>query len=83
MDGASLGAVTCCARVLDSSPVASPVTSPASEGFVKSCLFASIFAIYASQDASGQVFKGRSLCFVTDVDREKGWRRGIVTESRL
>ena len=80
MDGASPGAVTCgCARALDSSPVASPVTSPASGDFVKSCLSASIFAIYASRDASYRVFKGRSLCSVSDVDREK--RRWIATKA--
>lgn len=81
MDGASLAAVTVCAG-LDSSPVASPVTSPASEDFVKSCLFASIFAIYASRDASGGVFKSKPL-FCSDVDREKRRWPEIVTESRL
>ena len=71
MEGVSLGSVTCCVGTLDSSPVASPVTSPASEDFAKSCLFVSIFAIYASRDASYRVFKVRSLCSVSDVDRKK------------
>lgn len=70
-DGASLGADSCCAGALDSSPVVSPATSPASEDFVKSCLFVSIFAIYVSQDASYRVFKVQSLCSVSDVDRKK------------
>ena len=74
MDGASLGAVTCCGGALDSSPVASPVTSPASEDFVKSCLSASIFAIYASRDASYRVFKGRSLCSVSIAKKDGGRR---------
>lgn len=83
MDGASLSVVTSCAGVLDSPPAVSPVTCPASEDFVKSCLVVSIFAIYASQDASYQVFKVRSLWTVPDVDRKK--RRGpeIVIESGL
>ena len=82
MDRASLSSVTC-AEVLDSSPVVSPVTSPASEDLVKSCLFVSIFAIYASQDASYRVFKVRSLCSVSDVDRKKKaggqrlWQNGL------
>ena len=71
MDGASLSIVTPCAWALDSSPTVSPVTGPASEDFVKSCLVVSIFAIYASKDASYRAFKVRSLGTVPDVDREK------------
>ena len=70
-DGTSLSAVTCCAGALTSSPAVSPVTSPASEDFVKPRLFVSIFAIYASQDASYRVFKVRSRCSVSGVDRKK------------
>ena len=69
-----MGAVTSCTGVWGSSPVTSPVTGPGSEDFVKSCLFASIFAIYASRDASCWVFrnfKGRGLCSGSHADREK------------
>ena len=56
VDGASLSVVTPCEGALDSSPAVSPITGPASEDFVKSCFVVSIFAIYASQDASYRVF---------------------------
>lgn len=65
-----MGAVTC-AGALDSSPVVSTVTNSASGDFGKSCLFVSIFAIYASQDASYRVFKVRSLCSASGADRKK------------
>lgn len=62
VDGVSLSVVNSGVEALASSPVVSPVTGPASEDFVKSCLLVSIFAIYASQDASYRVFRVRSLC---------------------
>lgn len=71
MESTSFVAVTCCAGALHSSFVVSPATSPISEDFAKSCLFVSIFAIYASQDASYRVFKVRSPCTVPNVDRKK------------
>jgi hypothetical protein len=79
MDGASLSVVTPCEGALGSSPAVSPVTSPASEDFDKPWFVVSIFAIYASQDASYRVFE---VLFRTPIVKKGGWP-GIVRECGL